>query len=75
MFLTFILKLFNIIFYTTFYTVQYLLCVIFMCTLHKVEISSINLLKPSVRLQIYNFPFYTSDIHSLKMATLCSRNM
>ena len=40
-----------------------------MYTLHKAEISSINLLKAYVRLQIYSFPFYTSDIHSLKMAT------
>jgi hypothetical protein len=59
----------NIIVYTTFYTVQYFLCVTFMYTLYKAEISSINLLKPYVRLQIYNFPFYTSDIQSLKMVT------
>jgi len=44
--LTFILKLFNIIVYTALYTVQYFVCVTFMYTLHKAEISSINLLKP-----------------------------
>ena len=48
---------------------------IFMYNLCKAEISSIDLLQLHVQLQIYNSPFYTSDTHSLTMATLRSRNM
>ena len=78
MLLTLILKLYILIIYkfcSTFYTVKYFICVIFMYTLCKAEISSIDLSQLYVRLQIYNSPFYISDTHSLTMATLCSRNM
>jgi hypothetical protein len=67
------MKVKNINFYNTFSFVKYFICVTFIYTLHKAEISSINLVKLHVRLQKYYSPFLRFCLHSPTMATLLTQ--